>query len=61
MLLEIITGRRPIDKAQHYLDDNIVDWVSLFCEWCNNLVQLDVVQIFCVQVLALLSFPNAHE
>nr|XP_018629339.1 proline-rich receptor-like protein kinase PERK15 isoform X2 [Nicotiana tomentosiformis] len=26
MLLEIITGRRPIDKAQHYLDDNIVDW-----------------------------------
>lgn len=27
MLLELITGRRPIDKAQ-YLDDNIVDWVS---------------------------------
>lgn len=26
MLLELITGRRPIDKAQHYLDDNIVDW-----------------------------------
>ncbi|PHT94057.1 hypothetical protein T459_01939 [Capsicum annuum] len=26
MLLEIITGKRPIDKAQHYLDDNIVDW-----------------------------------
>lgn len=25
MLLELITGRRPIDKAQ-YLDDNIVDW-----------------------------------
>lgn len=29
MLLELITGRRPIDKAQYYLDDNIVDWVSL--------------------------------
>lgn len=28
MLLELITGRRPIDKAQYYLDDNIVDWVS---------------------------------
>ena len=27
MLLELITGRRPIDKAQ-FLDDNIVDWVS---------------------------------
>ncbi|XP_031099711.1 proline-rich receptor-like protein kinase PERK15 [Ipomoea triloba] len=26
MLLELITGRRPIDKAQYYLDDNIVDW-----------------------------------
>ncbi|CAK9161486.1 unnamed protein product [Ilex paraguariensis] len=26
MLLELITGRRPIDKAQFYLDDNIVDW-----------------------------------
>lgn len=25
MLLELITGRRPIDKAQ-FLDDNIVDW-----------------------------------
>lgn len=32
MLLEIITGRRPIDKAQPYLDDNIVDWVSCFCK-----------------------------
>ncbi|KAL0354677.1 UNVERIFIED_CONTAM: Proline-rich receptor-like protein kinase PERK1 [Sesamum radiatum] len=26
MLLELITGRRPIDKSQNYLDDNIVDW-----------------------------------
>ncbi|KAG8379957.1 hypothetical protein BUALT_Bualt07G0143600 [Buddleja alternifolia] len=26
VLLELITGRRPIDKSQHYLDDNIVDW-----------------------------------
>ncbi|KAK1414270.1 hypothetical protein QVD17_30014 [Tagetes erecta] len=25
MLLELITGRRPIDKT-HFLDDNIVDW-----------------------------------
>ncbi|PHT40264.1 Proline-rich receptor-like protein kinase PERK3 [Capsicum baccatum] len=24
MLLEIITGRRPIDKDQHYLNDNTV-------------------------------------
>lgn len=27
VLLELITGRRPIDKSQNYLDDNIVDWV----------------------------------
>uniref|UniRef100_A0A5B7BX59 non-specific serine/threonine protein kinase n=1 Tax=Davidia involucrata TaxID=16924 RepID=A0A5B7BX59_DAVIN len=26
MLLELITGRRPIDKAQSFMDDNIVDW-----------------------------------
>ncbi|KAL2243339.1 proline-rich receptor-like protein kinase PERK1 isoform X1 [Sesamum indicum] len=26
VLLELITGRRPIDKSQNYLDDNIVDW-----------------------------------
>ncbi|XP_073143459.1 proline-rich receptor-like protein kinase PERK15 [Henckelia pumila] len=26
VLLELITGRRPIDKSQHYLDDNIIDW-----------------------------------
>lgn len=29
VLLELITGRRPIDKSQNYLDDNIVDWVSV--------------------------------
>lgn len=27
MLLELITGHRPIGKAQ-FLDDNIVNWVS---------------------------------
>ncbi|XVE52092.1 hypothetical protein DITRI_Ditri02bG0093500 [Diplodiscus trichospermus] len=26
VLLELITGRRPVDKAQPFLDDNIVDW-----------------------------------
>ncbi|PIM97420.1 Serine/threonine protein kinase [Handroanthus impetiginosus] len=26
VLLELITGRKPIDKSQHYLDDNIIDW-----------------------------------
>lgn len=38
----VITGKRPIDKAQDYLHDNIVDWVSLFCEWFSNLGQLHV-------------------
>ncbi|CAA0837257.1 Proline-rich receptor-like protein kinase PERK1 [Striga hermonthica] len=26
VLLELITGRKPIDKSQNYLDDNIIDW-----------------------------------
>ncbi|KAL3632980.1 Proline-rich receptor-like protein kinase perk1 [Castilleja foliolosa] len=26
VLLELITGRRPIDRSQNYLDDNIIDW-----------------------------------
>ncbi|XVF86613.1 hypothetical protein PTKIN_Ptkin18bG0056400 [Pterospermum kingtungense] len=33
VLLELITGRRPVDKSQSYLDDNIVDWARpLFSE-----------------------------
>ncbi|KQK07015.1 proline-rich receptor-like protein kinase PERK1 isoform X2 [Brachypodium distachyon] len=26
MLLELITGRRPVDSAQTYMDDSLVDW-----------------------------------
>ncbi|KAM0020744.1 putative protein kinase RLK-Pelle-PERK-1 family [Helianthus debilis subsp. tardiflorus] len=26
MLLELITGRRPVDSAQTYVDDSLVDW-----------------------------------
>lgn len=29
VLLELITGRRPVDKAQPFLDDSIVDWVRI--------------------------------
>lgn len=29
MLLELITGRRPVDTNQSYMDDSLVDWVSL--------------------------------
>lgn len=28
MLLELITGRRPVDSAQTFMDDSLVDWVS---------------------------------
>lgn len=28
MLLELITGRRPVDSNQTYMDDSLVDWVS---------------------------------
>ncbi|KAI3883973.1 hypothetical protein MKX03_028609 [Papaver bracteatum] len=28
MLLELITGRQPVDSNQSYMDDSLVDWVS---------------------------------
>ena len=28
MLLELITGRRPVSSRQAPMDDNLVDWVS---------------------------------
>jgi len=28
MLLELITGRRPVDTTQTYMDDSLVDWVK---------------------------------
>ncbi|KAF2301220.1 hypothetical protein GH714_020923 [Hevea brasiliensis] len=27
VLLELITGRRPVDRTQSFLDDSIVDWI----------------------------------
>lgn len=27
VLLELITGRRPVDKTQPFAEDSIVDWV----------------------------------
>jgi len=29
MLLELITGRRPVDKTQTFMEDSLVDWVSI--------------------------------
>ena len=29
MLLELITGRRPVDKTQTFMEDSLVDWVSV--------------------------------
>lgn len=28
MLLEMITGRRPVDTTQSFMDDGLLDWVS---------------------------------
>ena len=30
MLLELITGRRPVDAAQTFMEDSLVDWVSCY-------------------------------
>ncbi|KAJ6814993.1 uncharacterized protein M6B38_136425 [Iris pallida] len=39
MLLELITGRRPVDSAQTYMDDSLVDWarplLTRALEECN--------------------------
>lgn len=32
MLLELLTGRRPVDKDQTYMDDSLVEWVSVTIE-----------------------------
>ena len=29
MLLELITGRRPVDSTHTYMEDSLVDWVSI--------------------------------
>lgn len=28
MLLELLTGRRPVDANQTFMEDSLVDWVS---------------------------------
>jgi len=30
VLLELITGRRPVDKANAFIDDSMVEWVRTF-------------------------------
>lgn len=29
MLLELITGRRPVDTTNKYMEDSLVDWVCI--------------------------------
>ena len=29
MLLELITGRRPVDNSDDFMDDSMIDWVSV--------------------------------
>lgn len=58
VLLELITGRRPIDKGQFFVDDNIVDWVSnlfLHLQWSVVIERLwnhrSIVLGMCVYIL----------
>lgn len=34
MLLELITGKRPVDPS-NYMEDSLVDWVSLLVSLYN--------------------------
>lgn len=38
MLLELITGRRPVRSNQSQMDDSLVDWVSYFSKLINFIV-----------------------
>ena len=31
VLLELITGRKPVDTTQPLGDESLVEWVSIFC------------------------------
>lgn len=54
VLLEIITGRRPIDRSQNYLDDNIIDWVRISSILSLYLLNIDYVE--CVTILFQCTF-----
>lgn len=47
MLLELITGRRPVDASQSYVEDSLVEWVSLHpCCWDWKLIFFSHTQPF---------------
>jgi serine/threonine protein kinase len=33
VLLELITGRKPVDASNPLGDESLVEWVSFFCYW----------------------------
>ena len=42
VLLELITGRRPVDKARPFMDDSMVEWVSVLSLILGDLSRLNV-------------------
>lgn len=56
MLLELITGRRPVDTTQSYMDDSLVDWVSVTCLLVCNWQMQNLLPFNCIVASACLSY-----
>lgn len=56
VLLELITGRRPVDKARPFMDDSMVEWVGFlfsdFSKVSNAVMYLIVFNESCTQVIS---------
>lgn len=62
MLLEIITGRRPVDTTRDYEEDSLVEWVYIFIIllpsyyfFFSYLNILLVMNIECFQLIILIN------
>lgn len=54
MLLELITGRRPVDSNQAFMDDSLVDWVSD----CESFVKVLPFSFYLVVLLTVCMFAG---
>lgn len=60
VLLELLTGRKPVDMSQPSGQENLVTWVSDFCLFDLTIVRIKIVGFRKVNVAntRLLLFPG---
>lgn len=67
MLLELITGRRPVDPSNKIMEDSLVDWVRSRLIWFKTtkilirFVILNLFSFFCVGVSRRGLFYRKHQ